>query len=135
MFLKKTLPDWFLFVKIAAKNHVERFQMSGRYLEAESKIVLKTSIDENPNANFDLGKTWCRIKYCPEDWLGSLQDTDIQTLTHTCPYFSDCCKCEKSNCAVNPMNHAYFDAREAYEVSKKNHINSVRRVFGIKTKE
>ncbi len=126
---------FFKNVRTAINNHIERYKLSNALLEAKSNIVLEVSQDEHPDLDLDnmLQTKYCEVKYCAEDWLGSLQPTDTSTVTHSCHHFARG-RCHNPECPVYAANKAYFEAQDKYEAAKKKHIASVDRIFGINTK-
>ena len=131
---KKSLSNWLGLVKTAVHNHTEKRKMKNDFDLAYDGVRLAVSIYETYNTDLDkdLGKKWCEIKYCPEHWTGTLIEYDPNTQVHPCPYFTKE-KCSR-DCPKQQANHKFFDAKQAYSSARKAHIDSLRRVFGLRVK-
>lgn len=132
MFITK----WFYNIKTAINNDIKACKAFGVLYDAKNKICFLESIYDMPNAELEqaIGKELCEVKYCPEDWLGSLLEDDPETISKHCPYFTNTHKCIKSECPVLGKNHSYASAAESHDAAKAEHIKSVKRIFGIRTK-
>jgi len=130
----KPVKRWIKLVKIANRKSKQRHEIADKLNMARNEIRLAVSVNETYNTNMDkyLGKKWCEIRYCPETLTGALLENDPNTQIHSCPNFS----AEKCliNCPLQNANHKFVDAKAAYEKAKKAHINSVKRVFGLRIK-
>lgn len=107
-----------------------------KYIDAKNKISQLEAQLDMPCTKLEkqLGKTLCQIEYGTDDWLGSIQSDTPDSIYHNCPNFCTNQKCTNTNCAKHADNHAYFDAKSAYETAKQNRINAVKRIFGIRAK-
>ena len=134
MSLKKSFANWIELVKTAAHNHAEKRKMKNNFDSAHNEIRRAVSIYETYNTDLDkdLGKEWCEIKYCPEYWTGALREYDPHTQVHSCQFFTDG-KCSQ-DCPKQQANHQFFDAVAAYNSARKAHIDSLKRVFGLRVK-
>ena len=135
MEFKKHVKNWFQLVKIAISKHYEKYKKDVELNVAYDKVRKAVSIYDTPNTDLDktLGIQWCEIKYCPENWNGSLHEDDPNTQSHPCPYFRDE-KCTKE-CLKQSDNHKYFDAKAAFDTARQEHIDALKRVFGKRTKK
>lgn len=131
---KKSVKRWVKLVKIAGRKNAQRRKATNEFNMAHDEIRLAVSINETYNTNMDkdLGKKWCEIRYCPEKWTGALLENDPNTQVHSCQNFSSE-KCS-INCPLQNANHKFIDAKATYEAAKRAHINSVKRVFGLRIK-
>ena len=129
-----SLKKWFGDVKTSVDNHEKKVKSLENLHEAQNKISMSVSVYECHNWDLDkkLGIEYCQVKYCPEDWLGSIQEDAPDTQIHKCPNF-DGTRCSQ-DCPKCAENNAFFDARDAFDAAKQAHINSLRSVFKIRAK-
>lgn len=135
MSLKNSIKNWFKLVHTATDKRTEKQKIFAKYLDSKNEVIILESIDFRPNQYLEnnLGTKWCVIKYCPENWLKDLQEGALNETVHRCTWFFNC-KCSKPDCPIKQKNHEYFDAKKAYEDARQEHINSVKRVFGLRVK-
>lgn len=128
------LKNWFKLVKTAVINTNNAHKIHEQYVHALNQISFLESEYNQPSPELEdyLGTEICELKYCPEDWLGSLIENKAKTI-HKCPKFNDE-KCQNSECPTHKKNHMYFDALRANKNAEQENINSWKRVFGIKVR-
>jgi len=135
---EKSNTTWFQLIGTAIKQHKNITALERQIYNTHKDIL--PIIEENsiPDVDICIQSFKEEPSHCGISFYNAIFGTPILVAEpqHNifCPHYSSEKQCTNDKCAVYQTNKKYFDLKQQYQEARQIQKNTIRQIFGLKTK-